>query len=73
MEELPSVFPAKLVPAKAGNGNFLFLVMPDNVNRESLPIAVIPDIVYRESILVSFRMDTRLQLAGMTAGGWIPA
>jgi hypothetical protein len=50
MEELPSVFPAKLVPAKAGNGNFLFLVMPDNVNRESLPIGVIPDIVYRESI-----------------------
>ncbi len=47
--------------------------MPDNVNRESLPIGVIPDIVYRESILVSFRMDPRLQRAGMTAGGWIPA
>jgi len=29
--------------------------------REFLLIAVMPDIVYRESILISFRMDTRLK------------
>ena len=32
-----------------------------------------PDIFNRASILGSFRMDPRLQLAGMTAEGWIPA
>jgi hypothetical protein len=51
----------------------LFLVILDNVNRQSLPIAVIPDIFYRESILVFFRMDTCHRHAGMTNGRWIPA
>ena len=41
------------------NENFLFRVMPDNVNREFLLIGVIPDIFYRGSILAFF--------------GWIPA
>jgi len=41
--------------------------------RESISIAVIPDILYRASILGSFRMDPRLQLAGMTAKRLIPA
>jgi hypothetical protein len=41
--------------------------------RQSIPIAVMPDIFNRASILGSFRMDPRLQLAGMTKGGWIPA
>jgi len=56
-------------------------VMPDSFNRASirhhcharkllsgisLPIIVMPDSCYRASILRSFRMDPRLQLAGMT-------
>jgi len=36
------------------NGNFLFLVIPNNVNWQSIPIAVIPVIFYRASILVFF-------------------
>jgi hypothetical protein len=56
--------------ANGGEREFIFLVIPDIVYRESLLIAVIPDNL---CYLGLFRMDPRLQLAGMTEGGWIPA
>jgi hypothetical protein len=43
-----------------------------DLQRQAISIAVIPDIFYRASILGSFRMDPRLQLAGMTAGEMDP-
>ena len=61
----PAVFPC--------HREFSLPRLPDNVNRECILIVVIPDIVYRESLLVSFRMDTCHQHAGMTKGRWMPA
>ncbi len=58
--EIPSVIPVKPVltfthcSVSMRKGRFLFLVMPDIVNRES--------------ILGAVRMDPRLKLAGMTEG-----
>jgi len=55
------------MPENVSRESLPIAVMPDIVYREALPIAVIPGIFYRESILVLFLMDPRLQLAGMTA------
>jgi hypothetical protein len=57
-----------VIPACLWRESIPIGVISDIVYRASIPIAVMPDIFNRASILSSFRMDPRLQLAGMTEG-----